>query len=136
METETYTGLTAKTFNARYYGHNTTFNNREAKQTTLSRHCWSLKDNDIPLTRNWSINFSSCKALQSSNKSMQAMSKRCLSILFCTNLRLRQHHSTKRVKFLDGANKDISGLSQTLEEGKNLNFILVIFLLLTRCNYV
>ena len=49
------TGLTAKTFKARFNGHNTTFNNREAKQTTLSRHCWSLKDNDIPFTRNLSI---------------------------------------------------------------------------------
>ena len=39
-----YTGLTAKTFKVRYNGHNTTFNNIEAKQTTLSRHNWSLKD--------------------------------------------------------------------------------------------
>ena len=55
METETYTGLTANTFKARYYGHNTTFNNRDAKQTTLSKHCWNLKDNNIPFSRKWSI---------------------------------------------------------------------------------
>ena len=47
METETYTGLTANTFKARYYGHNTTFNNRDAKQTTLSKHCWNLKENNF-----------------------------------------------------------------------------------------
>ena len=56
METETYTGLTAKTFKARHFGHYTTFNNRDEKQTNLSRHYfWMLKDNDIPFTRNWSI---------------------------------------------------------------------------------
>ena len=51
METETYTGLTAGTFKRRYYGHNASFNNREARQTTLSRHCWNLKDNNVQFDR-------------------------------------------------------------------------------------
>ena len=54
-ETETYTGLTAGTFKRRYYGHNSSFNNREAKQTTLSRHCWKLKDDNIQFERHWTI---------------------------------------------------------------------------------
>ena len=36
---------------------------------------------------------------------------------------------------MDGANTDISGLSQTLEEENFFIFILVLFLLLTNCNY-
>ena len=55
MESETYTGLTAGTFKGRYYGHNRSFNIREAKQTTLSRHCWNLKDKKIPFDRKWTI---------------------------------------------------------------------------------
>ena len=54
-DTETYTGLTAGTFKRRYYGHNSSFNNRDARQTTLSRHCWTLKDNNIQFTRQWTI---------------------------------------------------------------------------------
>ena len=74
METETYTGLTAKTFKARYYGHNTTSQHVSKKSTS-----------------------------------------------YCTNL--KQLHLTRKVKFLDGANTDISGHSQTLEEEKNFVFI-------------
>ena len=55
METETYTGLTAGTFKGRYYGHNRSFNNRKAKQTTLSRYCWSLKDKKVQFDRKWTI---------------------------------------------------------------------------------
>ena len=55
METESYTGLTAGTFKRRYYGHNSSFNNRDARQTSLSRHCWSLKDNNIQFDRQWTI---------------------------------------------------------------------------------
>ena len=54
MESETYTGLTAGTFKRRYYGHNSSFNNRDARQT-LSRHCWNLKDNNIQHNRQWTI---------------------------------------------------------------------------------
>ena len=55
METETYTGITAGTFKRRYYGHNSSFNNREARQTSLSRHCWNLKDGNIQFDRKWTI---------------------------------------------------------------------------------
>ena len=55
MESETYTGLTAGTFKRRYYGHNSSFNNRDSRQTTLSRHCWNLKDNNIQFDRKWTI---------------------------------------------------------------------------------
>ena len=55
MESETYTGLTAGTFKRRYYGHNSSFNNRDSRQTTLSRHCWTLTDNNIQHNRQWTI---------------------------------------------------------------------------------
>ena len=54
-ETETYTGITAGTFKRRYYGHNSSFNNRDARQTSLSRHCWNLKDGNIQFNRQWTI---------------------------------------------------------------------------------
>ena len=55
MECESYTGLIASTFKRRYYGHNSSFNNKNSRQTTLSRHCWNLKDNNIQFERKWSI---------------------------------------------------------------------------------
>ena len=55
MESETYTGLTAGNFKRRYYGHKSSFNKRDSRQTTLSRHCWNLKDNKIQFDRKWTI---------------------------------------------------------------------------------
>ena len=40
---ETYTGLTSNTFKKRYYKHNSDFNNRESKGTTLSTLIWKFK---------------------------------------------------------------------------------------------
>ena len=52
---ETYTGLTAKTFKERFYGHNGNINNRDQTGTKLSQYIWDLKDNNIPFTTKWSI---------------------------------------------------------------------------------
>ena len=52
---ETYTGLTAKTFKERFYGHNANINNRDQTGTKLSQYIWDLKDNNIPFTTKWSI---------------------------------------------------------------------------------
>ena len=43
--TNTYTGLTGSTFKERYYGHTSSFRNRdEGHSTTLSSHIWNLED--------------------------------------------------------------------------------------------
>ena len=43
--TSTYTGLTGSTFKERFYGHSSSFRNRdEGHSTTLSSHIWNLKD--------------------------------------------------------------------------------------------
>ena len=52
---EYYTGG-AKSFKRRYYSHNATFVNPEhPNPTTLSTHIWSLKDQNIPHTVEWSV---------------------------------------------------------------------------------
>ena len=44
---DTYTGLTCNKFKDRFYGHRSTFENRDhPNPTTLSTHVWDLKDND------------------------------------------------------------------------------------------
>ena len=54
--TNTYTGLTGSTFKERYYGHTSSFRNRdEDHSTTLSSHIWKLKDEGKRYTLNWKI---------------------------------------------------------------------------------
>ena len=44
---DTYTGLTCNSFKDRFYGHRSTFENRDhPNQTTLSTHVWDLKNNN------------------------------------------------------------------------------------------
>ena len=56
LPTETYTGLTSRTFKQRYYGHTSSFNHRDStSSTTLSSYlCW-LKDQDRNFNLSWSI---------------------------------------------------------------------------------
>ena len=54
----TYTGLTRNTFKKRFYGHTSSFNNRntdEKKSTTLSTHVWKLKDEKKDFKIEWSV---------------------------------------------------------------------------------
>ena len=54
--TETYVGLTEGHFKTRYYNHRTSFNNAsKANNTELSKHIWSLKNNNIDYNITWSI---------------------------------------------------------------------------------
>ena len=46
---ETYTGLTSGTLKKRYHGHDSDFNQRESKGTTLSTQVWKLKDGEKKL---------------------------------------------------------------------------------------
>ena len=56
LETETYTGLTSRSFKERYYGHTSSFNHRDSSSsTTLSKYLWQLKDNDQHFNIAWSV---------------------------------------------------------------------------------
>jgi hypothetical protein len=51
-----YIGLTEKEFKQRYNGHNQSFKNNKYKHsTTLSTYIWSLKEQNITPSINWSI---------------------------------------------------------------------------------
>ena len=53
---ETYTGLTSQTFKKRYYGHTSSFANRDSNSsTTLSSYIWDLKDLDLNYDISWSV---------------------------------------------------------------------------------
>ena len=52
---ETYRGLKSGTFKKRYYVHNSDFNHRESKGTTLSTHVWKLKDENKTFNINWEV---------------------------------------------------------------------------------
>ena len=53
---ETYIGLTSTQFKTRYNNHTATFRNAAKRNTTeLSKHIWSLKDNNIQYNINWKI---------------------------------------------------------------------------------
>ena len=51
----TYTGLTCNDFKTRWYAHTHSFNNIEAKQTTLSSHIHKLKANKVNYDLEWEI---------------------------------------------------------------------------------
>ena len=121
--------LTAVTFKGRYCGHNRSFNIREAKQTTLSRHCSNLKDKKIPFDRKWTI-LTHPNHTTLSQRFVDCVWKK--SSTSFTNQ--RQLHSIKRMKFLDGVSIGNTGHFRTLEE-QNF-FFLALFLLLTSKNTV
>ena len=52
---EMYTGLTARTFKARYYEHRKDFNNQSREGTALSEYVWKLKNNNTPHKISWQI---------------------------------------------------------------------------------
>lgn len=53
---ETYVGLTENSFKLRYNNHTCSFvNNSKRTATTLSRHVWKLKDQNIPHSITWRI---------------------------------------------------------------------------------
>ena len=51
-----YIGLTENSFKERWYQHNNTFKNQQkANSTELSKHIWSLKENNTTPTLSWEI---------------------------------------------------------------------------------
>ena len=54
--TNTYTGLTGSTFKERFYGHTSSFRNRdEGHSTPLSSYIWNLKDAGKKFELKWRI---------------------------------------------------------------------------------
>ena len=54
--TNTYTGLTGSTFKERFYGHTSSFKNRDdGHSTTLSSHIWNLKESGMKYELKWRI---------------------------------------------------------------------------------
>ena len=53
---ETYTGLTARTFKKRHYGHTSSFRHEKNKgESTLSGYIWELKNDHVPFNIKWDI---------------------------------------------------------------------------------
>ena len=50
-----YTGLSLTTFKKRLGVHNQTFNDPTVSQTSLSKHIWELKKNNIEYTLKWRL---------------------------------------------------------------------------------
>ena len=58
FDQERYTGVHEGPFKSRYYGHKGNIRNRNQKGTRLSRHIWTLKDNQphpVPFELEWGI---------------------------------------------------------------------------------
>ena len=67
---ETYIGLTENAFKIRYRNHTASFRHTKHRNSTeLSKHVWSLKDNNIDYSVSWRI--------ISSSSSYNTSSKRC-----------------------------------------------------------
>ena len=67
---ETYIGLTENAFKTRYRNHTASFRHTKHRNSTeLSKHIWSLKDNNIDYSISWRI--------ISSSSSYNSSSKRC-----------------------------------------------------------
>ena len=91
---ETYMGLTENAFETRYRNHTASFRHTKHRNSTeLSKHVWSLKDNNIDYSISWRI--------ISSSSSYNSSSKRC-------NLCLKE-------KFLIICRPDLSSLNKRNE---------------------
>ena len=57
-KSETYTGVTARTFKDRFYEHTTNANSEKGRATTaLSSHIWALKDQNINYKVTWRLKY-------------------------------------------------------------------------------
>ena len=78
---EFYTGVTARRFKDRLYEHQTSFNQRNQKPTTLSDHVWKLKDQNEPYTVSWWI-IDRGRAYNPTTKSCNICEKEKYHIMF------------------------------------------------------
>ena len=80
-KTETYTGLSEPPFKSRFNGHTSTFRHEDANHTTLSKHIWVLKNNDISHTVDWRI-IARSQAFNPSNGQCRLCNKEKYFIMF------------------------------------------------------
>ena len=81
--TETYIGLTENDFKTRFRNHTSSFRHakhRNSTDTELSKHIWTLKDNNIDHSVSWRI-ISSCSSYNSSSKRCNLCLKEKLLII-------------------------------------------------------
>ena len=72
---ETYVGITATSFKARFANHKASFKSKQKRNSTeLSKHIWELKDNNLNYAIKWKI---LCRASHYSNKTKKC--NLCLS---------------------------------------------------------
>ena len=73
---ETYTGVTARSFKARFYEHNTDMRKVKSRtKSNLSYHVWDLNDSGINFEVSWKIKERS-SAYNSTTKSAESASKK------------------------------------------------------------
>ena len=78
---ETYIGLTENTFKTRYRNHSASFRHTKHRNSTeLSKHVWSLKDNNIGYSISWRIISSSSSYNSSSKRCNHCLKEKFLSI--------------------------------------------------------
>lgn len=79
--TETYIGLTENDFKTRFRNHTSSFRHAKHRNSTeLSKHIWTLKDNNIDHSVSWRI-ISSCSSYNSSSKRCNLCLKEKLLII-------------------------------------------------------
>ena len=81
---EFYTGMTARRFKDRLYEHQTSFNRKKQKPTTLSDHIWKLKDRNEPYTVSWWV-IERGRDYNPSTKSCNICEKEKFHIMFNPN---------------------------------------------------
>lgn len=80
-KTETYTGLSEPSFKSRFNGHTSTFRHEDSNHTTLSKHIWVLKNNNISHTVDWRI-IARSQAFNPSNGQCRLCNKEKYFIMF------------------------------------------------------
>ena len=129
--TETYIGLTENDFKTRFRNHTSSFRHAKHRNSTeLSKHIWTLKDNNIDHSVSWRI-ISSCSSYNSSSKRCNLCLKEKLLIICRPDL----SSLNKRNELISSCrhrNKALLCNNETLEHS---NFLHQIFCLIDHVNY-
>ena len=81
-------------FKRRFYEHNSNFNNRRQKGTTLSKYVWELKDQDLQYKVNWKV-VTKAKPFDSTSRACHL----CLNEIFYINHHNDETSLNKRTEF-------------------------------------
>ena len=81
-------------FKRRFYEHNSNFNNRRQKGTTLSKYVWELKDQDLQYKVNWKV-VTKAKPFDSTSRACHL----CLNEIYYINHHNDETSLNKRTEF-------------------------------------